>query len=151
AGDGIVDLTRLETQLAGDPRPAIVSVMFANNETGILQPVAEIARIAHAHGALFHCDAVQGAGKLPLAAARIGADCVALSALDLAGVMVSAGAACSSGKVGPSHVLAAMGTPPEIAGATIRISLGWSTTEADIAHFLDAWTALSRRRSRRAA
>ncbi len=72
-------------------------------------------------------------------------------ALDLDGVMVSAGAACSSGKVGPSHVLAAMGVPPEIAAATIRISLGWTTTEADIAHFLDAWTALSRRLSRRAA
>ena len=69
-------------------------------------------------------------------------------ALDLDGVMVSAGAACSSGKVGPSHVLAAMGLPPGIAGATIRISLGWTTTEADIAHFLKAWTALARRRRR---
>jgi cysteine desulfurase len=66
-------------------------------------------------------------------------------ALDLDGVMVSAGAACSSGKVGPSHVLAAMGLPPDIANATIRVSLGWSTSEADIAHFLDAWTALSQR------
>ena len=67
-------------------------------------------------------------------------------ALDLDGVMVSAGAACSSGKVGPSHVLAAMGLPPGIAGATIRVSLGWTTTEADIDHFLDAWTALRARR-----
>ena len=58
-------------------------------------------------------------------------------ALDLDGVMVSAGAACSSGKVGPSHVLAAMGAAPEIAGSTIRVSLGWSTTEADIDHFLE--------------
>src|SRR5207302_6108521 len=63
-------------------------------------------------------------------------------ALDLDGVMVSAGAACSSGKVGPSHVLAAMGVPPVIANSTIRISLGWTTTEADIAHFLGAWTTL---------
>ncbi len=70
-------------------------------------------------------------------------------ALDLAGVMVSAGAACSSGKVGPSHVLAAMRLPPAIAAATIRVSLGWTTTEADIAHFLDAWTALARRLSPR--
>jgi cysteine desulfurase len=66
-------------------------------------------------------------------------------ALDLDGVMVSAGAACSSGKVGPSHVLAAMGAPAEIAGSTIRVSLGWSTTEADTAHFVDAWAALYRR------
>jgi cysteine desulfurase len=72
-------------------------------------------------------------------------------ALDLDGVMVSAGAACSSGKVGPSHVLEAMGLPPHIAGATIRISLGWTTNEADIDHFLEAWTALSRRAIRRAA
>jgi cysteine desulfurase len=71
-------------------------------------------------------------------------------ALDLDGVMVSAGAACSSGKVGPSHVLAAMGIVPDIANSTIRVSLGWSTTEADIAHFLDVWTALCRRTRGRA-
>jgi cysteine desulfurase len=70
-------------------------------------------------------------------------------ALDLDGVMVSAGAACSSGKVGPSHVLAAMGVPSEIAAGTIRVSLGWTTTEADIAHFLEAWTRLHRRLDRR--
>ncbi len=259
--NGIVDLAALEAMLRADPRPALVSVMLANNETGVLQPAAQIAAIAHAHGALFHCDAVQAAGKLPLAAAAIGADLVSLSAhklggppgsgalvvasgaeptpllrgggqergrragtenlpgiagfaaaaeaaiaglanyervrrlrdgleaaaleavpealviaaaaarlpnttalalpgvaaetqviaLDLDGVMVSAGAACSSGKVGPSHVLEAMGLPPGIAGATIRISLGWTTTEADIDHFLEAWTALSHRTTRRAA
>jgi cysteine desulfurase len=259
-GDGIVDLARLGQQLAADPRPAIVSVMLANNETGIVQPAAEIARVARAHGALFHCDAVQAAGKIPLAASDIGADLISLSAhklggpmgigalvvtgnaepsalirgggqergrragsenlpgiagfaaaaeaaaagigdyvrvarlrdgleaaigavpdasvigagltrlpnttalalpgipaetqviaLDLDGVMVSAGAACSSGKVGPSHVLAAMGVPPEIAAGTIRVSLGWATTEADIAHFLEAWTKLSRPNTARAA
>jgi cysteine desulfurase len=241
--------------LAADPRPALVSVMFANNETGVIQPAADIAAIAHAHGALFHCDAVQAPGKVSLSIDTIGADLVSLSAhklggppgigalvvagavelapmirgggqergrragsenlpgiagfaaaaeaaavgiaayervrrlrddleaavaavapdsvvvgggvarlpntsaiampgisaetqiiaLDLDGVMVSAGAACSSGKVGPSHVLAAMGAPPEIAGATIRVSLGWTTSEDDIAHFLDAWAALYRR------
>jgi cysteine desulfurase len=66
-------------------------------------------------------------------------------ALDLGGVRVGAGAACSSGKVGPSHVLAAMGVEPALAASTIRVSLGWSSSEADIAHFLDAWTALRRR------
>ena len=50
-----------------------------------------------------------------------------LMALDLAGVAVSIGAACSSGKIGPSHVLAAMGLPPDLAGSAIRVSLGWST------------------------
>jgi cysteine desulfurase len=254
-GNGIVDLGRLDEMLATDPRPALVSVMSANNETGVVQPVAEIGRIAHAHGALFHCDAIQSAGKAPVSIDAIGADLLSLSAhklggppgvgalvlregielqptirgggqergrragsenlpgiagfaaaaeaasatlaehdrvrrlhdsleaaiveiaseavvvgggvarlpntsaiampgvsaetqviaLDLDGVMVSAGAACSSGKVGPSHVLAAMGMPGEIAGSTIRVSLGWSTTESDIGHFLEAWTKLYRR------
>ena len=260
-GDGIVDLDRLDRQLAADRRPAIVSVMLANNETGTIQPVSEVAQLCQARGALFHCDAVQAAGKMPLDAARIGADFLSLSAhklggppgigallatgaaepqamirgggqergrragsenlpgiagfaaaasaaranladyervgalrdrleaaalaavpeaatigtavprlpntsalalpgvaaetqiiaLDLDGVMVSAGAACSSGKVGPSHVLDAMRTPPNIAMGTIRVSLGWTTTEADISHFLEVWTALARRLLRRAA
>jgi cysteine desulfurase len=253
--DGIVDSAALATLLAADGRPALVSVMVANNETGVTQPVRALADIAHAHGALFHCDAVQAAGKIPLSLPELGTDFLTLSghkiggpagigalvmapgvevaplqrgggqernrragtenlagiagfaaaavacdsaeyervselrdrleaalpseavivgagtprlpntsaiampgvpaetqviALDLDGVMVSAGAACSSGKVGPSHVLAAMGLAPEIANATIRVSLGWSTGEADIAHFLDAWTALYRRTSRQA-
>jgi cysteine desulfurase len=253
--EGIVDLDALALLLAADKPPALVSVMFANNETGILQPVSEVARLARAHGALFHCDAVQGAGKMPLALAEIGADFISLSAhklggppgtgalvargglelapllrgggqehgrragtenlpgiagfgaaaavaraeiavyervrrlrdaleaeiaaaapeavvigsraprlpntsaialpgiaaetqviaLDLDGVMVSAGAACSSGKVEPSHVLAAMAVPPALAAATIRVSLGWETTERDLDRFLDSWTALYRR------
>jgi len=255
SADGIVDLGQLEELLASDPRSALVSVMLANNETGAIQPVAEVAAIAHRYGALFHCDAVQAAGKIPVDAATIGADLISLSAhklggpqgigaliicgtievapiirgggqergrragsenlpgiagfaavadaarhrladyervqclrnaveaavlatapeaiviggaaprlpntsaialpgisaetqviaLDLDGVMVSAGAACSSGKVGPSHVLQAMGAAPKIAGSTIRVSLGWSTTEAEIEHFLEAWIAMYRR------
>jgi cysteine desulfurase len=256
--DGVVDLVWLDAALA-EAEPALVSVQYANNETGVIQPVAAIAEIAHRHSALFHCDAVQAAGKLPLDIAKIGAALVSLSAhklggptgigalivsgtaeiaatirgggqergrragtenlpgiagfaaaaeaalaeietyepierlrdhfeaaalaavpdalivgasaprlpnttalalpsmaaetqiiaLDLDGIMVSAGAACSSGKVGPSHVLAAMELAPEVAQATIRVSLGWSTTEAEIAHFLDAWTALAGRRRQR--
>jgi cysteine desulfurase len=256
--NGIVNLAWLDGQLAADPRPALISVMLANNETGVIEPVAEVADIAHRHGSLFHCDAVQAAGKMPVDVAAIGADFVSLSAhklggppgvgalivgervdiapvirgggqergrragsenlpgiagfaaaastalqrpseyepvrrlrdnletsllaiapeaivvgssaqrlpntsaialpgisaetqiiaLDLDRVMVSAGAACSSGKVGPSHVLQAMGVSPEIAGSTIRISLGWSTTQAEIEHFLDAWIAMYRRVAR---
>lgn len=256
-GDGLVDPAALDALLNTDSRPALVSVMLANNETGAIQPARALAEIAHAKGALFHCDAVQAVGKILLSLDAIGADFLTLSghkiggpagigalivapsievapllrgggqernrragtenlagiagfaaaaavcdpteydrvrslrdrieaalppeavvmaaavprlpntssiampgvpaetqviALDLDGVMVSAGAACSSGKVGPSHVLAAMGIASEIADATIRVSLGWSTTDDDIAHFLDAWTALYRRtRARRAA
>jgi cysteine desulfurase len=64
-------------------------------------------------------------------------------ALDLAGVAVSAGSACSSGKVKASHVLQAMSLPPEIAGSAIRVSLGWASAETDIDRFLDAWQALA--------
>jgi len=71
-------------------------------------------------------------------------------ALDLRGIAVSAGAACSSGKVGVSHVLAAMGLAPEIARAAIRISLGTQSTEQDIARFLGAWAHLARGRRERA-
>jgi cysteine desulfurase len=252
---GVVVLDTLDRLLAADPRPALVSVMLANNETGVVQPVGAIGAIARKHGALFHCDAVQAAGKIALDAHTIGADFVTLSAhklggppgigalvvtreleltpllhgggqergrragtenvtgiagfaaaavaaaeeiavydrvralrdaleagvatvtseavvlgaaaprlpntaaiampgvaaetqviaLDLDGVMVGAGAACSSGKVGPSHVLEAMGVGPDLVGSTIRVSLGWDSSEADVDHFLRAWTRLYRR------
>jgi len=67
-------------------------------------------------------------------------------ALDLAGVAVSAGAACSSGKVGTSHVLEAMGLEPALARAAIRVSLGWGSTEADVAAFAQAWAHVTERR-----
>ncbi|MBV9827403.1 MAG: cysteine desulfurase [Alphaproteobacteria bacterium] len=258
--NGMVDVGGLEAMLRANPRPALISIMLANNETGVIQPIAALAAAAHAHGALLHCDAVQAAGKMPLDVAALGVDLMSVSAhklggppgigalvlapgsevaaqqrgggqergrragtenlpgitgfaaaaeaagadlaaydrvlalrdrleifardavpeamvigacvtrlpnttalalpgvaaatqvigLDLDGVMVSAGAACSSGKVGPSHVLAAMGLPPHIIGSTIRVSLGWSTTEDDITHFLEAWTRLARRVQRSA-
>jgi cysteine desulfurase len=62
--------------------------------------------------------------------------------LDLAGVAVSAGAACSSGKVGPSHVLRAMGASDEETGSAIRASLGWASTAEDADRFVRAWTEL---------
>jgi cysteine desulfurase len=68
-----------------------------------------------------------------------------LMALDLAGVAVSSGAACSSGKVQPSHVLYAMGASPDEAGAAIRVSLGWASSAADIDCLLAAWGDLYRR------
>jgi cysteine desulfurase len=72
-------------------------------------------------------------------------------ALDLADVAVSAGAACSSGKVRPSHVLRAMGASAEAAGCSIRASLGWANTTADADRFVEAWTKLYARVSHRAA
>ena len=66
-------------------------------------------------------------------------------ALDLAGIAVSAGSACSSGKVRPSHVLRAMGLGETEAGSAIRVSLGWTSTEADVEHFVEAWAEINER------
>lgn len=76
--DGRVDLADLEARLGEDT--ALVAVMHSNNETGVIQPVEEVARLAHAQGALVHCDAVQAAGKIPVDVSRLGADTLALSA-----------------------------------------------------------------------
>jgi cysteine desulfurase len=67
----------------------------------------------------------------------------AVIGFDLAGIAVSSGSACSSGKVQPSHVLAAMGFGPKIAQGAVRLSLGWSTSETDIDRALEAWRKLS--------
>jgi cysteine desulfurase len=249
--DGRVNLAALAAALAGVSRP-LVSIMLANNETGIIQPIAEAAAIVHAAGGLLHVDAVQAAGRVPCDITALGADLLTLSAhkigglkgvgalvraredihfpdplirgggqergaragtenvpgiaafgaaavvaraefageaarmlplrqkleeavravapetvvfgaevprlpnttlfavsgvraetaiiaLDLEGVAVSSGAACSSGKVQPSHVLEAMGFPPALTRAAIRVSFGWSTTESDIERFQNAW------------
>jgi cysteine desulfurase len=258
---GVVDRAALAALLAADPTPALVSIMLANNETGVIQPVAELAELVHAHGGLLHCDAIQAAGKIPVDIRALGADFLSLSAhklggpqgigalvvagdlalaplqvgggqergrragtenlpgivgfgraaeiaqrdisgiaglaalrddiqrrlqaiaptalihgieaprlpntlcigmpgvaaetqvmaLDLAGVMVSAGAACSSGKVRTSHVLTAMGASPEAASSAIRISLGWRSDAADVDHLVDAWSALQGRAGEAAA
>jgi cysteine desulfurase len=73
----------------------------------------------------------------------------AMMALDLLGLSVSSGSACSSGKVGPSHVLAAMGVPAELADCAIRVSLGWSSKASDVEAFLDGYrSVLQRQRAR---
>ena len=255
--DGRVDLAALAEAVtsAKTSRP-LVSLMLANNETGVVQPVAEAGTIVHAAGGLLHVDAVQAAGRIPCDIRALGADLLTLSAhkiggakgvgalvragehihfadplirgggqerglragtenvagiaafgaaaaaarrqlaeeaahmlalrtlleeglraispqavilggaaerlpnttlfalegikaetaiiaLDLEGVAVSAGAACSSGKVQSSHVLAAMGVSPALGRGAVRVSLGWTTTQADIERFLNAWRKLA--------
>jgi cysteine desulfurase len=76
--DGRIDLERLRGAVRADT--LLVSAMSANNETGVLHPLAQIAEIAHAQGALFHCDAVQSAGLLPLKSKELGVDLVSISA-----------------------------------------------------------------------
>jgi cysteine desulfurase len=252
-GSGVLDLDHLRTLLAGGP-PALVSLMLANNETGALQPVAEVGEIVHAAGGLLHVDAIQAFGKMPFNIKSLNADLVTLSGhkiggpkgvgavvlaegllglepllrgggqelgrragtenvagiagfgaaakaaigalagdvprleslrnrleaglrqtrgvlvfsgdvprlpnttlftvpglkaetavigFDLGGIAVSSGSACSSGKVQPSHVLEAMGFGPEIAQGAVRLSLGWSTSTADIDHCIEAWRKLA--------
>jgi cysteine desulfurase len=84
--DGIVDLAWLAARLgqAGGER-ILVSVQAANNETGVLQPVADVARLVHGHGGLVHADAVQAAGKIPLDMAGLGADALTVSAHKIGG------------------------------------------------------------------
>ncbi|MHA1543731.1 MAG: cysteine desulfurase family protein, partial [Alphaproteobacteria bacterium] len=252
---GVVDLEALKAALKKAESPVIVSVMIANNETGVIQPIKEIAAIAHQAGALMHTDAIQAAGRIPVDFYDLGVDMMSLSghklggltgagalvfkpsvkinplilgggqefgwrsgtenvpgivafgaaaeealvslkkdnnikhlrdeleagismicpemqifgrsdarldntsniampgvgsetqvmAFDLEGICISAGAACSSGKVRTSHVLIAMGVAKEIADCAIRVSLGWTTSEADIAHFITVWEGLYER------
>jgi cysteine desulfurase len=250
---GLIDIDHLRELLAVE-RPALVSVMLANNETGALQPVSEVADIVHEAGGVLHVDAIQAIGKIPININVMKADLVTLSAhkiggpkgvgalvlaegtqglepllrgggqelgrragtenvagiaafgaavraamialegdatrlrslrdrleaglkqtpdtivfsqdvprlpnttlftvpglkaetavigFDLGGIAVSSGSACSSGKVQPSHVLAAMGVGPELAQGAVRLSLGWSTSEADIDLALQAWRKLA--------
>jgi cysteine desulfurase len=103
------------------------------------------------------CQAVPATRILARRAPRLpNTSCVALPgfdsativmAMDLAGIAISAGAACSSGKVRPSHVLAAMGVPADIAGAAVRVSLGSTTTEEEVDRFVRAWSSLATRRA----
>ncbi len=83
--NGVVDMAALSDLLDASDAPVLVSVMLANNETGIVQPVAEIAELARARGALVHCDAVQAAGKITVDFKGLGVDFLTLTAHKLAG------------------------------------------------------------------
>lgn len=83
--DGLLDMTSLQAALDDAPKPALVSVMLVNNETGVIQPIAEISVLAHEYGALVHTDAVQAAGKLLFDFKELGADYLTLSAHKIGG------------------------------------------------------------------
>lgn len=263
SSSGAVEVAALQEMLAKDKKPALVSVMLANNETGVIQPVAEIVKACRESGqdVLVHTDAAQALGKIPTdfnglgvdmmtvsahklggthgAAALIlrndlpirplltgggqelgrragtenvaaisgfavavelaekdvahwqqlrgwldgmedellsyapgaivfgrglprlpGTSCLSmpgvnsetqLMALDLTGVAVSAGSACSSGRIEPSHVIRAMGFAHEVAATAIRISGGWATTEDDIRKVTAEWKKLYDRVGKRPA
>jgi cysteine desulfurase len=83
--DGLVDLEALDAMLAAGEGKTLVSIMLANNETGVIQPIAKLAEIAHAHGALLHCDAVQAPGKIAVDFAALGADTMSMAAHKMGG------------------------------------------------------------------
>ncbi len=84
-GNGVIDLAALDRTLAEVGEPALVSLMLANNETGVIQPVAEAARIVHAHGGLLHSDAAQAPGRIPVDVRALDVDLMTLSAHKMGG------------------------------------------------------------------
>jgi cysteine desulfurase len=82
--DGIVDLAALEALLKKE-KTALVSIMAVNNETGVIQPIERISALVHSNGALFHCDGVQAAGRIPLDITKMGIDFLTLSAHKIGG------------------------------------------------------------------
>ncbi len=255
AGRVMVDELRVMLGQLGKDETVLVSVMAANSETGVLQPLREIGVLTEELGHIFHVDGVQMAGKEPVSMAMIGCNSMSISShkiggpqgvgalilgkgdfrpiplltgggqeswrragtentagiagfavaaaqsidpaerarisrlrdhmeerlkqaspeaiifgedvprlgnttcfavegisaetalinFDLFDVAVSSGSACSSGKVGASHVLLAMGVPESLARGAIRISLGWATNDDDVERFLSAWTKIYKR------
>src|SRR6266851_2070204 len=101
---GVVDLDRLRMLLAGGP-PALISVMLANNETGAIQPVAEVADIVRAAGGLLHVDAIQAFCKIPFDFTSTGADLLTLSAHKLGGPKGAGALVLAEGVLGVEPLL----------------------------------------------
>ena len=153
---GQVDAAELRRRLGDDT--ALVTVMHANNETGSLQPIAELAEAAHVRGALIHTDAAQSVGKVPVRVGPLGVDLLTLAGHKLnaplnvrfpraAGsavlaatpeVAASTGSACHEGGEVASSVLLAMGIDPVEALGAVRLSVGVTTTPDQVDTAADA-------------
>jgi cysteine desulfurase len=133
--DGVVDLSVLTSAIARAERP-LVSVMLANNETGVIQPIAEIAAIVHAANGVFHMDAVQGAGRIACRIDDLDADLLSLSAHKLGGPQ-GAGALIRRGDI---HI----GEPLIKGGGQERSLRAGTENVAAIAGFGAACTAATR-------
>ena len=105
--DGVAELDRLETLLAEGP-PALVCLMLANNETGVIHPIARAASLCRQYGALLHCDAMQAAGRMPVSLQALGAHSIAVSSHKLGGP-IGAGALLLAPDAGPIAPLIAGG------------------------------------------
>lgn len=252
--NGVIDLDALAALLTTAPKPVLVAVQLANNETGVIQPITKVAALCREHGALLLVDAAQAFGRIPVSIADLDATYLVVSshklggppgvgalvlapgapftttrfgggqergrrpgtenmpaivgfatavewairgqsreatrlaamrdrfeaglprdavvfgahalrlpntsnfalpglaaetaviAMDLEGVCISSGAACSSGKVRSSRVLAAMGVAPDLAKAALRVSFGHESKEVDVDETLHALTKIAARR-----
>jgi cysteine sulfinate desulfinase/cysteine desulfurase-like protein len=102
--------------------------MWVSNETGVLFPVERIAEICCSRGVLYHCDAVQAAGKVQIDVRKIPADYL----LDKEGVCASSGSACLADSDQPSHVVNAMKPNTAASRQMIRFSIDAATTQAQI-------------------
>lgn len=144
--DGTLDPATLDAALHTSDRPALVCLMLANNETGVLHPLADLSAICHRHAALLHVDAVQAAGRIRVSLSDTGADSVAISGHKL-GAPKGAGALLLRGSNGASFAL-----PPLIAGGgQERGRRGGTPSLPAIAGFAAACTAACATLDRHAA
>jgi len=140
---GLVDLDALSDMLADGP-PALVSVMLANNETGAIQPVAEIADLVHEAGGLLHVDAVQALGKIPFKLNELKADLLSISAHKIGGPTGIGALILTEDLVGPPALIRGGGQErgrragtenvPAIAGFGAAVRAAMATRESDMAH-----------------
>src|SRR3989442_64326 len=150
---GMVDPDDVRRAIRSDT--IAISLMHANSEVGTLQPIAAIGQVARQHGVPLHVDAVRDVRlsghpveRLPGTASflfrHVESESIVLG-LDLKGIGVSAGSACTAGNVEPSHVLVAMGVPLDWAMGAVRCSLGRTTTAEDIDYVIECVEPLVRK------
>lgn len=118
---GRLDLTNFASLV--DERTALVSVMMANNETGVIQPVAEAAAIAHSHGALFHTDAAQAAGKIAIDVSDLDVDYLSISAHKCYGPMGVGALYCAAGVPAPEPLMYGGGQQGAVRPGTEPVAL----------------------------
>ena len=138
--NGVIKLDHLEQLLQQSDEPTIVSVMYVNNEAGIIQPVEAIGRLCKQYGALFHTDAVQAAGKIPLDMQKIGADYISLSAHKFGGPQGVGALIYAKGKPPPKIMLGGSQEGYQRAG-TLNVAgiagmgLACELAQRDIGHY----------------